>query len=332
MEESSQQMETSGSLVDVPGIRVGHYTDLANITGCTVIIAPPEGAVAGVDVRGRAPATRETDLIRPGHLVERVHAVLLTGGSAFGLDAASGIMQFLDEHNIGLNVGVTRVPIVPAAALFDLAIGNPRGRPGAAAGYAACLAASNAVVEEGSVGAGTGASVGHLLGMEFAVKGGIGTASQKIGRDIVVAALVATNAFGDVVHPKSGAVIAGTRKPETADWLDTGEAIKVMPSLPGSPITNTTIGVVATNALLTREQANVVAMMAHDGIARAIRPSHSMFDGDALFTLATGQVRNGDVTAIGHSASEVVAEAIVRGVRAATSLGGVPALRQLSMS
>jgi L-aminopeptidase/D-esterase-like protein len=210
-----------------------------------------------------------------------------------------------------------------------LAIGNSRVRPDGEAGYAACLAASEAAFGEGSVGAGTGASVGHLLGMEFAVKGGIGSASQKIGKGIVVAALVAANAFGDIVDVKSGSIIAGSRKPVTGGWLDTGKAVKSGLSAFGAGITNTTIGVVATNAQLTKEQANVVAMMAHDGIARVIRPSHSMFDGDALFTLATGQVSNADVTAIGHAASEVVAAAIVRGVKAAASLGGVPSLREL---
>jgi L-aminopeptidase/D-esterase-like protein len=317
------------SLTDIEGIRVGHYTDLENITGCSVVLAPPDGAVAGVDVRGRAPATRETDLLRPAHLVERAHAVLLAGGSAFGLDAASGVMRFLEEHRIGFETGAARVPIVPAAALFDLSIGNARVRPDESSGYAACQVAAGGAVEEGSVGAGTGATVGHLLGPKFATKGGIGAASQKIGKGVVVAALVAVNALGDVVDPQTGAIVAGTRKPIIGGWLDTGNAIKGDLAQLALGFKNTTIGVVATNAQLTKEQANIVAMMAHDGIARAMRPSHSMFDGDALFVLATGRVKDGDVTAIGHTASEVVATAIVSGVRAATSLGGIPALRDL---
>lgn len=317
------------SITDVQGIRVGHCTDAQNVTGCTVILAPPEGAVAGIDVRGMAPATRETDLLRPAHLVERAHAILLAGGSAFGLDAASGVMRFLEEHKIGFDAGVMRVPIVPAAALFDLAIGSARVRPDAASGYAACQAAKSGPIEEGSAGAGTGATVGHLLGPKFATKAGLGTCSQKIGKGIVVAALVVVNALGDVVDPESGAVIAGTRKPIVGGWLGTGNAIKGDLSQIALGLKNTTIGVVATNAQLTKEQVNIVAAMAHDGIARATRPSHTMFDGDTLFALATGRIKGGDVTAIGHTASEVVAEAIVRGVRAAVGMGGVPAIREL---
>ena len=329
MEEETEQVHMFNSLADVQGIRVGHYTDLENVTGCTVVLAPPEGAIAGVDVRGTAPATRETDLLRPAHLVERAHAILLTGGSAYGLDAAAGVMRFLEEHKIGFETGGVPVPIVPAAALFDLSIGNPRVRPGEAAGYAACQAASGEAFGEGSVGAGTGATVGHLLGPKFATKGGIGSASQKIGKGIVVAALVAVNALGDVVDPESGRIIAGARKPIVGGWLDTGNAIKGDLAQIALGFRNTTIGVVATNAQLTKEQANIVAMMAHDGIARATRPSHTIFEGDALFVLATGRIKDGDVTAIGHTASEVVAAAILRGVKAAMSLGGIPALRDL---
>jgi L-aminopeptidase/D-esterase-like protein len=330
MEEASKQVQHMfNSITDVQGIRVGHYSDRENITGCTVVLAPPQGAVAGADIRGTAPATRETDLLRPAHLVERAHAILLTGGSAFGLEAAAGVMRFLEEREIGFETGVARVPIVPAAALFDLSIGNPHVRPGEAAGYAACQAATGGAIEEGSVGAGTGATVGHLLGPKFATKGGIGAASFKIGVGVVVSAMVVVNALGDVVDPQTGMIIAGTRDPNTGEWLDTGNEVKGNLTRIARGFGNTTIGVVATNAQLTKEQANVVAMMAHDGIARAIRPSHSMFDGDALFVLATGFVQEGDVTAIGHAASEVVAAAIVRGVKAATGLGGVPAARDL---
>jgi L-aminopeptidase/D-esterase-like protein len=314
------------SITDVDGLSVGHYTDLENITGCTVVLALPEGAVAGVDVRGSAPATRETDLLRPAHLVERAHAILLTGGSAYGLDAAAGVMRFLEERQVGFPFGGAFVPIVPAAALFDLGIGNALVRPGEKAGYAACEAATGGAVEEGSVGAGTGASAGHLLGPQFAMKSGIGTTSQRIGKGIIVAGIVVANPLGDVIDPQTGNIIAGTRRPVIGGWLDSGNAIKGDLAQLALGFRNTTIGVVATNAALTKEQVNVVAMMAHDGIARALRPAHSMFDGDALFALATGRIKDGDVTAIGHAASEVVAASIVRGVKAAKSLGGVPAV------
>ncbi len=320
---------------------IGHYTDLDHATGCTVILCPPEGAIAGVDVRGPAPATRETDLLRPGHLVERVNAVLLTGGSAFGLDAASGVMRFLEEKGIGFETLVAHVPIVPAAAIFDLALGSPSVRPDADAGYRACLAATSHAVAEGSVGAGTGATVGHLLGSAWATKSGLGTASRAVGNGIVVGAVVVVNAFGDVVDPRTGAILAGTRRPTGADalilkelglepdssaapWLDSAKAIERGLMQPSFDQPHTTIGAVVTNAALTKEQANVVAMMAHDGLARALRPAHTLFDGDALFVLSAG-TRTSDVTTIGHIASELVAEAIVRAVDAATGLHGTPA-------
>ena len=302
------------SITDIDGILVGHYTDAENKTGCTVILCPPDGAVGGVDVRGPAPATRETDLLRPGHLVERVNAVLLTGGSAFGLDAAAGVMHFLEEKNIGYDTGVARVPIVPAAAIFDLAVGSAKARPNADAGYRACVAATSGAVAEGRVGAGTGASVGHLLGPQFASPGGLGTASQSIGKGVIVGALVVVNAFGDVVDPRSGEILAGTRKPVVGGWLDAASAIKSGVTQTILARTHTTIGVVATNAALTKEEANLIAMMAHDGFARAIRPAHTLYDGDALFVLSAGK-QQGDVSVIGHTAAEVVAEAIVRAVR-----------------
>ncbi|MGE5141475.1 MAG: P1 family peptidase [Rudaea sp.] len=313
------------AITDVAGIRVGHYTDLEHLTGCTVVLPPPDGAVAGVDVRGPAPGTRETELLRPGHLVERAHAILLSGGSAFGLDAAGGVQRFLEERNIGFDTGAARVPIVPAAILFDLALGGSSGRPDAAAGYAACAAAEPGPVAEGCVGAGTGASVGKLLGPGQATKSGIGTASQAIGGGIVVGALIAVNAFGDVVDPHGGAIIAGTRRPVIGGWLDSGQALQSDLAHLAHGFLNTTIGVVATNARLNKEQVNLVAMMAQDGLARAIRPSHTLYDGDVIFALATGTAGAGDVTAIGHTAAQVTAAAIVRAVRAAHGLGGLPA-------
>ncbi len=301
------------AITDVKGILVGHYTDAENKTGCTVILCPPEGAIGGVDVRGPAPATRETDLLRPAHLVERVNAILLTGGSAFGLDAAAGVMKFLEEKNIGYDTGVARVPIVPTAAIFDLGIGNPKVRPSADNAYHACVVAKTGVIEQGRVGAGTGASVGHLLGAQFTSPGGVGTASQKIGNDIVIGALVVVNALGDVIDPRTGEIVAGTRKPVIGGWLNSAEALKSGIAQTMLSRTHTTLGVVATNAALTKEEAHLVAMMAHDGFARAIRPAHTLFDGDALFVLSVGQ-QKGNVSAIGHAASEVIAESIVRAV------------------
>ncbi len=312
------------AITDVDGILVGHETHVEQGTGCTVVICPPDGAVAGVDVRGPAPATRETDLLRPGHLVERCHAVLLTGGSAFGLDAAGGVMQYLEEKGIGFDTGVARVPIVPAAAIFDLEFGSAKDRPDKEAGYRACLAASAGQVAEGNVGAGTGATVGHLLGREFTTKGGLGTAAQHIGNGIVVGAIVVVNSFGDVVDPGSGDILAGTRRPVVGGWLDSGQAIKSGLAQEALARAHTTIGVVATNAALTKEQANLVAMMAHDGYARAMRPAHTLYDGDTIFALSAGKGR-GHIAAIGQAAAETMAQAIVRAVHAATSLHGVPA-------
>ncbi len=320
------------SITDVAGIKVGHYTDREGITGCTVVLCEG-GAVGGVDVRGSAPGTRETDLMRPVNLVQEAHAVLLTGGSAYGLDAAGGVMRWLEEHGIGLNVGAGVVPIVPAAVLFDLTIGDSKARPDAEAGYRACQAASDGPVPEGSVGAGTGATVGKLLGPKFATKSGLGTASVKIGKGIVVGAIVAVNAFGNVVDPESGAIIAGTRKPVVGGFVNT---VKRMQGDLGQTIlgfASTTLAVVATNGYLTKEGANKVAQMAHDGLAWAIRPVHTMFDGDTTFALATGKPpkkgNGADPSVVGIAAAEVLARAVVRAVQQAESLGGIPAVRDL---
>lgn len=314
----------NNSLTDVPNLLVGHYTDLEAATGCTVVLTP-QGACAGVDVRGAAPSTRETALLAPGRLVNTVHAILLTGGSAFGLAAAEGVMQWLEEHNHGLETGVARVPIVPAAVLFDLMIGDARRRPGPEAGYAACRAASGDKVAEGNVGAGTGATVGKLLGPIGCCKGGLGSASVRIGRGITVAALVAVNAFGDVVDPEDSAIIAGTRRPVVGGFLHTARALRGNLAQTGLDfIRNTTLAVVATDARLDKAELKMLAGMAHDGFARAIRPVHTMVDGDTIFALSTGS-RRGNLSAIGSAAVDVVAEAIVRGVRAAETLHGVPA-------
>jgi L-aminopeptidase/D-esterase-like protein len=319
------------AITDVKGIEVGHWTELEAATGCTVILCR-QGAVGGVDVRGSAPGTRETDLLRPVNLVQQAHAILLTGGSAYGLDAASGVMRWLEEQGFGFNVGLAVVPIVPAAVLFDLDIGRPDMRPGPEAGYAACQMATNGPVDEGCVGAGTGARVGNLLGPLSRTKSGIGTASRRIAGDVTVGAIVAVNAFGDVVDPKTGQIIAGARNPEGTGFLNTvdtlhGDLSHTMLAFSS----NTTLAVVATDAVLSKEETNKVAQMAHDGLAQAIRPVHTMLDGDTIFALATGQQANVpiNVSVIGAVAVSVLAEAVVRAVQQATSLAGVPAARDV---
>ena len=326
----------ASAITDVDGIEVGHYTDRAAATGCTVVVCR-DGAVAGVDVRGGAPGTRETDLLRPGNLVQRVHAVLLSGGSAFGLDASAGVMRYLEERGIGLSAGSATVPIVPASILFDLNLVTHTVRPGPEEGYKACLACSSSGVEEGSVGAGTGATVGKALGMGRAVKGGIGTASLQLPRNIVVGAIVAVNAYGGLTDYRTGTTIAGPRREDGPGFLDTVELlvtgdVKATDHVPS----NTTIGVVATNAALTSEQVNFLARVSHDGMALTVRPCHTIQDGDTIFALATGRVETGDVpvaatdlTRLGAAAAAVVAQSVLRAVHEADGLGGVPAIREL---
>jgi L-aminopeptidase/D-esterase-like protein len=319
-------------LTSIAGIKVGHHTLAGRPTGCTVILAEA-GAVAGVDVRGAAPGTRETDLLNPLNLVEKVHAIVLAGGSAFGLDAASGVMRYLEERQIGFPTAYGVVPIVPAAILFDLGVGDPKVRPGADCGYAAASSATSGPVEEGNVGAGAGATVGKILGMERAMKGGIGTAALTLPGGLTVAALVAVNAFGDVIDPATGRIVAGAR---TADGLGLADARLVLRT--GAPQQkplgeNSTIGVVATNAPLTKAQAAKVAQMAHDGLARSIAPVHTLADGDTLFALSTGTLATGaDVSAIGALAADAVADAVLKAVRAAKGLPGLPAIRDLQPS
>ncbi len=310
------------AITDVPGIKVGHYTNRDAATGCTVILCE-EGAIAGVDVRGSAPGTRETDLLRPMNLVEKVQAILLSGGSAFGLDAASGVMRYLEERGFGHPTPVVKVPIVPAAILFDLGIGSSKIRPKAEDGYQACLAATNKEVAEGSVGAGTGATVGKILGMERATKSGLGTASQKLAGDIIVAALIVVNAFGDVIDPKTGNILAGPRDLENKTFLSTVELLKQGYRRRQPLAQNTTIGVVATNARLTKEQVNKLAQMAQVGVARTISPCHTMHDGDTLFALSLGE-KITDISLLGAVAAEVVATAIIRAVLTAETLAGIP--------
>lgn len=310
------------TITDVDGIRVGHFTDPRRPTGCTVVLCE-SGAVAGVDVRGGAPGTRETDLLAPRNLVDRVHAVLLAGGSAFGLDAASGVMRWLEERGHGLPVGPARVPIVPAAVLFDLWLGDARIRPDLQAGYAACEAASAHAPAQGSVGAGAGACVGKLLGIGRAMRGGIGCASLAVD-SLTVGAIVAVNAVGDVVDPDDGRVVAGLRSADGARLARTRSALLAGErSALLSAGTSTTIGCVATNARLTKAQAQKLAQIAHDGLARTIDPAHTLLDGDTLFALATGACpQAADPVVLGAMAVAAVERAVLRGVRAAQPLLG----------
>jgi L-aminopeptidase/D-esterase-like protein len=316
----------NGTLTDVAGLHVGHWTDLEAATGCTVILCPPQGAVAGVDVRGFAPGTRETVLLDPIYTVDRVHAILLSGGSAFGLAAADGVMRWLEERGRGFETGVARVPIVPAAILFDLGVGRADVRPDAAAGYAACQAAEDGPVAQGNVGAGTGATVGKLSGLKLAMKGGLGSASREIGEGLVVAALAAVNPVGDVVQPETGQILAGARRAEGgfADSMALVER-RLGQSFPEITRSNTTIAVIATNVALSKVGANRVASMAHDGLARSIRPIHTSFDGDAIFALSVGE-HPADAGFVGAIAADVLAQAVVNAVRAARSLHGIPAM------
>jgi L-aminopeptidase/D-esterase-like protein len=315
-----------GTITDVEGIRVGHASDQRALTGCTVALCE-DGAIGAVSVRGWAPGTRETDLLRPGMLVEEVHAVLLSGGSAFGLRAADGVMRWLEERQHGFNTGIARVPIVPAAVLFDLPIGDPRVRPNEAMGYQACEAATSPNSAQGNVGAGTGATVGKLFGTKRAMKAGLGTASVRAG-NLIVAAIVAVNAFGDVIDPDSAATVAGLRSLTGKALADTRQQMRkaVLRKLLFG--TNTVIGIVATNADLTKPQASLVADAAHDGIARAVRPSHTLFDGDAVFALATGQ-REAHMALVADLAAEAVAKAIVNAALAAEDAGGLPCASSL---
>jgi L-aminopeptidase/D-esterase-like protein len=313
---------TSGAITTVPGILCGHFTDTRRPTGCTVVLAP-DGAVGGVDVRGAAPGTRETDLLSPLNSNQHVHAVLLAGGSAFGLDAAGGVMRWLEERGIGVQIGPAKVPIVPAAILFDLFTGDPSIRPDASAGYAACDAASSDTPAEGNVGAGAGAVVGKLFGIERAMKGGIGSASLTLA-GVTVGAIVAVNAVGDVIDPASGRVVAGARSANGRAMINATQAILrgEVPVLqpPGAA---TTLGVIATDAVLTKAEANKLAQMAHDGLARAINPVHTTTDGDTLFALATGASgQRRHLTVLGAMAAEVTAVAVLRAVWAAEGLAG----------
>jgi len=317
------------TLTAVTGIKVGHHTLSERPTGCTVILAE-QGAVGGVDVRGSAPGTRETDLLNPTNLVEKVNAIVLAGGSAFGLAAADGVVKYLEEKHVGFPTGAGVVPIVPAAILYDLQVGKGSIRPGPDCGYAAARSATSDPVAEGNVGAGAGATVGKLMRADRAMKGGVGSAAIEVPGGLAVAAIVAVNAAGNVMDPTTGQFIAGGRTDDGRGIADLRAMLRGGPSGRARPIENTTIGVVATNATLTKAQATKLAQMAHDGYARSIYPSHLMIDGDAIFTLAIGtRSETPDVNRLGALAADVMSDAIVRAVRAATGIPGYPAARDL---
>jgi L-aminopeptidase/D-esterase-like protein len=319
------------AITDVPGVLVGHAQDLAALTGCTVVLAT-EGATGGVDVRGGAPGTRETDLLDPTAMVSVVHAIALCGGSAFGLAAATGAVKWLREQAIGFDAGVAKVPIVPAAVIFDLGIGRADRWADAAMGYAAC-ASARAIVAEGCVGAGTGATVGKLLGQAGAVKSGIGTWSETLADGTLIGALVVCNAWGDVYRQTDGQIIAGTRDPHSGQLIDSMALLR-QPTYqaaanPSAAAQNTTLAVIATDARLSKAEATKLAQMAQDGLARAIRPVHTPFDGDTVFALATGRRVGPPLAILGAIAADVLALAIERSVLEATSMGGLPAARDL---
>jgi len=324
----------AGSITDVPGIQVGHYTLKTRPTGCTVILCEA-GATAGVDVRGSAPGTRETDLLNPINMVQQVQAIVLSGGSAYGLDTATGVMRYLEEHGYGFKIGSAGVvPIVPAAILMDLGVGDFKIRPDAESGYQACVAATNRPVAQGNVGAGAGATIGKMFGSKFAMKAGIGSASIKVGNTgIVVGAIVAVNAVGDVNNPKTGRVIAGARTPDGKSVRNAMAEVMKGYGVAMQTGANTTIGVVATNVALEKVQVSKIAQMAHDGYARAINPVHTPGDGDTIFALATGTLKvRANHGMIGALAAEAMSQAIVRAATSAAGIDGYPAYRDLAKS
>ncbi|MFY0758152.1 P1 family peptidase [Metabacillus dongyingensis] len=322
-------MERFHNITDVPGVKVGNEEDKLGYTGCTVLLLE-EGAVCGVDVRGSAPGTRETDLLNPVNLIDRVHSICLAGGSAYGLDAASGVMQFLEKKGIGLDVGAGVVPIVPSAVLFDLPVGDPSIRPDQKMGYKAASNAKSGYFPLGNSGAGCGATVGKIAGHHRAMKGGLGSASKVLPNGLVVGAIVAVNAMGEIRNPETGEVIAGARDDQgkiksSLEWM------LEQPAIPLKPGTNTTIGVVACNAKLTKSQASKVASMAHNGLARTIYPVHTMFDGDTIFSLSTGDM-NASVDLIGTIAADILAEAVILAVKNAEGIKGFPSSNEVNES
>jgi L-aminopeptidase/D-esterase-like protein len=316
------------AITDIEGIKVGHASDFKGYTGCTVILCE-KGAVCGIDIRGSASGTRQTDALNVSHIVEEIHGILLAGGSSFGLDAASGVVRYLEERNVGFDVGVARIPIVPSAVIFDLGLGNPKARPTPDMGYEACLKAGNEV-EEGSVGAGTGATVGKIFESPRAMKGGIGTSSLAMPDGLKVAALVVVNAFGDIIDNVTGKIIVGLRKSEdSSEFANTSKQIKEGAVKKQFGIVNTTLGVVATNATFNKREITKIAQMAQGGLIKTISPVHTTFDGDLVFALATGELET-DINKVGVLAEFVLAEAIKRAVKKADGFGIIPAFRDIA--
>ena len=315
------------NILDVKGIKVGQVQQIEGLTGCSVILCE-EGAVCGVDVRGSAPGTRETDLLDPINMIQKVHAVVLSGGSAFGLEATCGVSKYLEENGIGFDVGVAKVPIVTGAVLFDLGVGDPKCRPNIDMGYEACKVASYTNLEQGNFGAGCGATVGKIKGSNFCTKGGIGSYSIKLDNGLVVAALIAVNAFGDVYE--EGKVIAGVLNDSKDEFLNTYDLMKQGVNKGGFNIDNTTIGVVATNAKLDKAQCKKVSQMAHNGYAKTIFPIHTPHDGDTIFTLATGEIET-DVTLLGSLATEVVEKSIINAIKNAKSINNIPSYNEINL-
>ena len=311
-------------LTDIPGIRVGHISDFEAITGCTAILCE-QGGVGGVDIRGSASGTQEIDTLSPGHVTDQVHGILLAGGSAFGLEAAAGVRRYLAGRKVGYPFGGQHIPIVPGAILFDLAIGKPNVHPNLAMGEAAAAAATADPVKEGSVGAGTGATIGKLFGQRRAMKGGTGSYTVTLPGGVLVSALVAVNALGDVRDPSTGKIVAGARKPAGSREFIDSEAEMKRGAIIGAAPGNTTLAVLATNARLNKVQANKLAQFASLGMARTIYPVNTMADGDIAFALSLGTLP-ADINNLGVAAAEAVAQAILRAVRLATTLGGVPGL------
>ncbi len=317
------------AITDVSGIRVGHFSHFEALTGCTVVLCE-EGAVAAADMWGTATGTRQMDALSLGHLVERIHGVCLAGGSAFGLDAAGGVMKFLEERGRGFDVGITKVPIVPAAVIFDLGVGDHRVRPDAEMGYEACTNARADRVEEGSVGAGTGATVGKLFGIKQGMKGGIGTASMKSKSGATVGVLVVVNAFGDIIDPNSGRMLAGARKSEKSKELaNSSKRIIEGTTRRQFGLVNTTLAIIATDVHLYREDLKKVIRLAHNGLAKTISPLHTTFDGDVIFALSLGE-KEADVNTVGILGEVALIQAIMRSVQRANGLGAVPAFKDIA--
>ncbi|MCX7966379.1 MAG: P1 family peptidase [Syntrophorhabdaceae bacterium] len=315
------------SITDIEGIKVGHASDLTGYTGCTVILCE-EGAVCGLDIRGSASGTRQTDSLNMSHVVEQVHAIVLAGGSSFGLDAASGVVRYLEERNIGFDVGIAKIPIVPTAVIFDLFFGDPKARPTADMGYEACLNAGK-IFDEGSVGVGVGATVGKLFELQRAMKGGVGTSSVRMPKGLIVGALVVVNAFGDIIDNVTGKIIAGARiSPDSMNFADTAKCLKQGITKKQFGLVNTTLAVVATNARFNKREITKVAQMAQGGLMKTINPVHTTFDGDLVFALSLGNVE-ADINEVGVLSDFVISEAIKRAVKKADGFGIVPAFKDI---